>query len=239
MPKPFSIAFDLPFEEAIAIAKSKGVVLPHVYYEELPAHLRRRAFTVSGLASIKQIAAIKKKLDDIIASGGTLADFQTWAKDADLGLMPRHAETIFRNAVQGAYNAGQWRSFEANKRFRPYLMFDAINDHRTRKNHAACSGVIRRVDDPFWDTHTPMMGHNCRCTLISLNERQAQARSQGDNGLNKKETPEMAADGPGWGLRPTEWREAEAAMERAALDEIGSRVLRSAAARRLRWANGG
>jgi len=235
MPDPLSISFDLPFDEAIAAARARGVLLPDAYYNELRVEARRKAFTVSGLASIDQIQAVKDRLERIIAEGGTLADFQKWAESADLGLQPAHLETVFRNTVQGAYNAGQWRSFEANKAFRPFLMYDAINDDRTRPNHLANDGVIRPVDDPYWDTHSPLMGHRCRCTIISLNAKQAEARSRDGRGLNQQITSAMDADDEGWGRRPTEWSSGFDSMVRDVLGDIKSAKIRSEAARRLKW----
>jgi len=238
MATPLSIRFDLPFDEAIVAARARGVLLPDTYYNDIQIEARRTAFTVSGLAAIDQIVAVRERLTRIIAEGGTLADFKTWAEAADLGLRPAHLETVFRNTVQGAYNAGQWRSFEANKAFRPFLMYDAINDDRTRPNHLANDGVIRPVDDHYWDTHSPLMGHRCRCTIISLNAKQAEARSRDGNGLNKPITSAMDADDAGWGRRPTNWVENLAAMALKRLGAIESSKIRSESARRLRWLSG-
>lgn len=114
-------------------------------------------------------------------------------------------ETIFRNAIQSAYGAGHWRRFEETKDDQPYLMYDAVNDSRTRPSHRALDGIIRPVDDPFWLTHSPPLGHNCRCTLIQLDAEQAEARSRNGRGLNQPETPEMRPDDEGWGRKPTRW----------------------------------
>ena len=66
-----------------------------------------------------------------------------------------------------------------------------------RPAHLAPDGIIRPVDDPFWNTHSPPAGFRCRCSLISLSE--AQARSNGDNGLNKQTT---AQPDKGWDYSP-------------------------------------
>jgi SPP1 gp7 family putative phage head morphogenesis protein len=209
--------------------------MPDEFYNELKIEARRKAFTVTGLASIDQIIAVKEKLTKIIEDGGTLADFQKWAKAENLGLSKPRLETIFRNNVQAAYNAGQWRSFEVSKAWRPFLMYDAINDARTRPNHLALDGIIRPVGDPFWESHSPPMGHRCRCTLISLNAKQAEARSRDGKGLNMPETDEMVADDEGWGRKPTEWVVALDSLSRQKLGEIKSGKIRVAASRRLKW----
>lgn len=94
-------------------------------------------------------------------------------------------ETFFRTTTLACYNAGRWRRFVAVKDSRPYLMYDAINDNLIRQNHLAIDGLIRHVDDIFWKTHFPPNGINCRCSIISLTEEQAQARS-GTNTKNQK-----------------------------------------------------
>lgn len=229
--KPLSIAFDLPFDEAIAAAKARKVMLPEAFYAPLKIEKRQQAQTVSYLASLDQIQAVIDRLNQHVADGGTLKEFQAWAKTQDFGLKPAHLETIFRNGVQTAYNAGHWRSFEETAEDRPYLMYDAINDSRTRPAHRKLDGIIRKIDDPFWNTHSPCMGHRCRCRLLSLNESQALARSRDGNGLNKVETPDMKADNEGWGRKPTAWsqtleevkkaKEAKLAPSVAVVDNAG------------------
>lgn len=209
MPKraPFSLAFDLPFDEAIAAARARKVVLPEAYYRDLPAERRRQAFTVSGLSALDQVQAVLDQLARHLEEGGTFADFKRWAAWQTWELPKHRLETTYRSAVQGAYNAGHLRRFEESKEALPYLMYDAVNDSRTRPAHRAMDGIIRPVDDPFWHTHSPPNGFNCRCSLIALDADEASIRSRDGRGLNQPETPEMRADDAGWGRKPTEWDE--------------------------------
>ena len=41
-------------------------------------------------------------------------------------------QNIFRTNLQSAYAVGQWQSIEDNKETAPFLMYDAVEDHRTR-----------------------------------------------------------------------------------------------------------
>lgn len=129
----------------------------------------------------------------------------------DLNLPKHRIETIWRTNLQGNYMRGRWEQFTRNTELRPYLLYDAINDSRTRPSHLAHDGVIRPVHDPFWKAgHTPPLGYNCRCSLISLSEAQARARSgfnaNGEGlGLNKVPTNEdgrPAQPDPGWAYHP-------------------------------------
>lgn len=192
-----TIPFDTPASVQIAEARRQRVLLPEGFYR-LSAEKRALAFTISGLARLDQVQAAADALARHIAEGGTLASFQQWAKTQDWRL-PRHRlETIYRNAVQTAYNAGHWRHIEQTKVTRPLLMFDAINDSRVRPSHLALDGVIRPVDDVFWATHSPPLGHRCRCRLVSLSAEQARARG----GVTQHPPTEGVADA-GWGAKPT------------------------------------
>lgn len=177
-------SFDLSFDEAIKLARARGVMLPADYYGSIPAEQRKIAFTVSYLTSLGQIQSVLDRLAKTLQEGKTLADFQEWARGQSFDLTDRRLETVFRTGIQTAYNAGHWRHFEEGQDGRPFLLYDAINDSRTRPHHAACDGIIRPVGDPFWRTHSPPLGFNCRCALVSLSEKQAQARSRDGKGSN-------------------------------------------------------
>lgn len=180
------------------MARAFGVILAYEFYR-LPAEKRAQAFTVSGLAKLDQVQAVADKLATMQAEGATLADFQKWAKGQDWNL-PRHRlETIYRNAVQTAYQAGHWRSFDESAKALPYLMYDAINDSRVRPSHLALDGVIKPVDDAFWKTASPPLGHRCRCTLKQLSRAQAMAKG----GVTQNIPAEGGADA-GWGHKPND-----------------------------------
>lgn len=199
--EPVALQFGLPPREAIAALRARRAMLPDDYYM-LPAAARRQAFMIAGLAGVEQIRAVRDKLADILLQGGSFAGFRDYARTLDWKATPGRLETIYRNAVQQAYNDGAWQRFERAKQRRPYLMYSAINDARTRPAHRALSGIIRPVDDPFWRTHSPPLGHRCRCRLLNLTEAEARARSGPSGGLNKRESADMQPDAAGWGVRP-------------------------------------
>ena len=199
---PLSLAFNLPYDEAIHSAADRGVLLPSDYYT-LPDECRQYAQTVSGLARLDQIQSVMDRVNAHLAQGGSFATFKQQVQTLDLGLSRGKLDLVFRNAVQGAYNAGNWRHFEQHQDARPYLMYDAVNDSRTRPAHRAMNGIIRPVGDPFWATHSPPCGHRCRCKLISLSAEEMARR-----GGVTKDIPEGAQADEGWGYKPTQRMEA-------------------------------
>ncbi len=156
------IKFNTPFETAVKAAENRHVVLPSEYYGELEKTMRSRAFTVSYISKLEQISQIMASLEKAMTTGVSL---ENWKKDLggieQFGISKAHAETVFRNAIQTHYAVGHWESFQRTKKSLPYLRYSAINDSRTSECCKALSGIIRRVDDPFWATHTPPNHHRC------------------------------------------------------------------------------
>jgi SPP1 gp7 family putative phage head morphogenesis protein len=167
------------FTEALAHARSRGVVLPAVYYGELQGLARSMAFSIAGITALDQLEMARDSLADATGSGET---FSAWkrrvaAGEVKLDLPAHRLENIFRTNIQGNYASGRCRSQKDTAKAFPYLMYSAINDSRTRPAHAAMDGYIARIDDPIWTTwHTPN-GYNCRCTMIQLSEKEAQSRA--------------------------------------------------------------
>ena len=173
---PFALSFGLSYAGAIAAALARDVILPDEFYDDLQRSAERNAFTVSMIESVDRLIDVMDSLTLAIAEGQTFKEWQTRAA-ADLEPLPRaRRELVFRNAVQNAYGVGRTIQQRENADSRPYLMWDAINDSRTRESHAAMDGYIAPVNAPVWQTWIPPAGHNCRCTRISLTESQAKDR---------------------------------------------------------------
>ena len=156
-------AFDVQFIEAIAYALNRDVVLPDDYYEGMTPIQRQQAVSIAGLAQTEQIKHVMGLVNEQLVDGGTFADFQKAVKAGDIDVnLPKHRlDNIFRTNIQGAYGRGRWYQQQQNKAERPYLMRDGINDIRQRPAHKALDGVVRHIDDPFWQKHYAPDGYRC------------------------------------------------------------------------------
>jgi len=193
--------FDVPFEEAIAWARERKAVLPEEFYGARLQTVRARSFAIAGLAALDQVQQVADSLGEATAAGTTLAEWQRNLPASVFELGRARRELIFRNAVQTHYGIGRTIQQRENAAARGYLMWDAINDGRTRPTHAAMDGHVAPIDDPVWKVwHTPPCGYNCRCTRIALTEAQARARGLG------KPAPAVEPDA-GWEGEPTDGNE--------------------------------
>jgi SPP1 gp7 family putative phage head morphogenesis protein len=206
MPKTLKIGFNVPFVEAISATRQRKIVLPDVYYGELQKIDRQLAFSVANIAKFDQLQFI---LDSLVSAQEKGQSFATWKKgfiaaNVDLGLPKHRLENIYRTNIQNSFNRGHWEKFLKTKEDRPFLMYDAINDSRTRPSHHAMDGIIRPVEDSFWNKNAPSNGFFCRCKLLSLSESQAQRRSGNGKGLNKPIVEEDMQPDKDWEYNPSE-----------------------------------
>lgn len=174
--------FELTAEEALELFLSKGLSRSF-RWDQMVRNEHDVAFTVAKLMNGDLLEFVKKELTKVIDSGATFDDFADkitpalqrhgwWGKrdvldpysgqviEARLGSASR-LETIFRTNLQSAYAKGQWESIEENMSAMPYLMYDAVDDSRTRPEHARLDGIVLPVGHSFWDTHYPPNGYNC------------------------------------------------------------------------------
>jgi SPP1 gp7 family putative phage head morphogenesis protein len=171
-----------PYERAIQVFKAREVV-PHALFEVLGQEAKRQAFSVADAASLDAIDVIKAALEGSLETGDDLRGFSARVREAFAargwtGEEPYNLETIFRTNTLGAYGEARFRSLQTEtvKKARPYLMWVATLDDRTRETHAAAHGKIMKADDPEWRRVRPPAGFNCRCTLRSLRLEDAEER---------------------------------------------------------------
>jgi SPP1 gp7 family putative phage head morphogenesis protein len=209
-------------QQALEYARKRQVVLPIDFYDPANVDQHGNLMTVSNLAGLNQIQAVTDDLLKSLENGETFEQWQQRVMNVTgvPGLPPGRTETIFRNYMQTAYNGGRWLNFEQNKLAIPYLMFSAVGDDRTTDVCLNRSGMIRKVDDPFWLTSSPPCHHRCRSTLIPLTAGQAKNRSVGNTGLNQ---PNPADQPPtGWGYKPN-----TAGMKKSFKDQFKERLKKS------------
>ncbi|WP_334046560.1 phage minor head protein [Burkholderia cepacia] len=179
----------LPPKKAIEYLRSKGYEITWDW-EELWQDAQAKAFTVAKVTRLDILQDIRNAVETAISEGKTLRWFTKeltpvlqskgwWGKqehvDQDTGEItqvqlgsPWRLQTIYRTNLQTAYMAGRYAEQMANVDDRPYWMYVAILDSRTRPSHRAMNGKVFRYDDPFWQSFYPPNGWGCRCRVVAL-----------------------------------------------------------------------
>lgn len=166
----------LPMLEALEFWKSKIQLAPSEY-RKLSDEAKIKAFAVSGIARGAELETVFNAITDAIEKGTTLEDFKKecasiFEKRGWVGERAWRIDNIFRTNIQTAYNVGRYSQMMDVVDDRPFWMYDAVNDRRTRPAHRAMDGKVFPAGHPVWDTWYPPNGFRCRCSVTTLSEDQ-------------------------------------------------------------------
>ncbi|HHV6210724.1 TPA: phage minor head protein, partial [Salmonella enterica] len=197
-------------KEAIAYFRAKGQHIGWNWYETA-ADVHARSFTVAKAARVDVLTTIQGEVERAIEQGLSQQEFIDtlaprlkklgwWGKqvvvdsagnaeEVQLG-SPRRLALIYNVNTRVAYNVGRYAQLMNSTDTHPFWQYVAVMDSRTRSSHAALNGLVFRYDDPFWKTHYPPNGWNCRCRVRALSQERMNAlglqATQGDKYLTTK-----------------------------------------------------
>ncbi|WP_254866961.1 phage minor head protein [Salmonella enterica] len=197
-------------KEAIAYFRAKGQHIGWNWYDTA-VDVRARSFTVAKAARVDVLTTIQTEVERAISQGVSRQEFIDtlsprlkklgwWGKQVivdsagnaetvQLG-SPRRLALIYNVNTRVAYNVGRYAHLMNSTDTHPFWQYVAVMDSRTRPSHAALNGLVFRYDDPFWKTHYPPNGWNCRCRVRALSQERMNAlglqATQGDKYLTTK-----------------------------------------------------
>lgn len=198
-------------KEAVAYFRAKGQHIGWNWYDTA-VDVHARSFTVAKAARVDVLTTIQGEVERALAQGLSKQEFIDtlaprlkklgwWGKQVivdsagnaetvQLG-SPRRLALIYNVNTRVAYNVGRYAQLMNSTDTHPFWQYVAVMDSRTRPSHAALNGLVFRYDDPFWKTHYPPNGWNCRCRVRALSQERMDAlglkASRGDKHLTTKQ----------------------------------------------------
>ncbi|EJQ3200001.1 phage minor head protein [Salmonella enterica] len=182
-------------KEAVAYFRAKGQHIGWNWYDTA-VDVHARSFTVAKAARVDVLTTIQGEVERAIAQGVSQQEFIDtlaprlkklgwWGKQVivdsagnaetvQLG-SPRRLALIYNVNTRVAYNVGRYAQLMNSTDTHPFWQYVAVMDSRTRPSHAALNGLVFRYDDPFWKTHYPPNGWNCRCRVRALSQERMNA----------------------------------------------------------------
>jgi hypothetical protein len=185
-----------PSPEVLAYFRNK-VTTPSFDWRDVWNEEHATAFTVAKATQLDVLESIRQAVDTAIAEGQPFAQFQAgltprlialgwWGKqvvsdpatglpvNAQLG-SPHRLRIIFDANIRSANAAGLWQRIQRSKDVLPYLQYMETTSREPRDEHRAWAGqpVILPVDHPWWHTHYPPNGWQCKCWVLQLDEDDA------------------------------------------------------------------
>lgn len=168
------------------------------HWAEIPDELRARIFTVANVTRLDVLQAIHDELTLGVEGKVGFSEFKKrliptlqekgwWGRaiDKETGEVlesyhgtsvpvlygdPWRLKLIYDVNLQSSFMAGRRARQLENVEERPYWMYLAVNDSRTRPFHRILHGKVFRYDDPFWESFYPPNGFRCRCRAKTLSE---------------------------------------------------------------------
>lgn len=192
-------AMTLPPAEAVAYFKQKGLKVSENWYDML-GEIHSKVFTVAHCARLDVLQDIRDELKKAMNGNVSFAEFKKtltpilqakgwWGKaiDYETGeILERYPGTgnivrygspwrlklIYDVNLQTSFMAGRRTRQLENVESRPYWMYVAVMDSRTRPTHRTLNGRVFRYDDPFYGAFYPANGYRCRCRVRALSSDQ-------------------------------------------------------------------
>ena len=140
-------------------------------------------------------------LQSIIYKDGFKVPFNEFSKQATtiLGHYNKNwLEVEYNAAVMSSNAASQWEGILKTSDQFPLLKYQTVGDGRVRPEHARLDGIVKPVNDPFWNTAYPPNSWRCRCDVIQLVKGEAEITKfeKGERHEIVKEIPKVFRNNP-------------------------------------------
>ena len=157
----FQVAKDIPFENPD--------------FEKIEI-LKKQIFPFSSAKTFQQVRDYQNLLFDDDGFKRSFGDFKKGteripgAEDFYRTYNKNWLQAEYQTTIKYAQSAKEWRHIQEEKEEFPLLKYVTIGDERVRPLHANMDGIIRPVNDSFWNTRMPPNGFRCRCSVEQLEE---------------------------------------------------------------------
>ena len=160
--------------------------------------LKNNVYIFSGAKTYQQRMAYNELLR---SPEGRVRDWNEFKKVAlplakDYNVNYLRAE--YQAATGQARSASAWNDIEKDKDVFPLLKYRTVGDANVRETHRKLDGIVRKVNDPFWDRYMPLNGWGCRCNVDKLEKDAEEITSLKNFGeLGPKDQPRIFRFNPG------------------------------------------
>lgn len=114
-------------------------------------------------------AIMLQEINSLLTQGGKMSNWEDF-KVAVLQLNQKYnvnyLQAEWQTARHAGYMANLWEEYKDNVSFFPNLEYRTQKDDRVRKEHENLHGIIKPLNDSFWDSYYPPNGWRCRCFVM-------------------------------------------------------------------------
>jgi SPP1 gp7 family putative phage head morphogenesis protein len=146
-----------------------------------PTYLKRNIYAFSGAKSYAVLEKLNEMLVDQDGKLRPFNEFQQLARKVNENFNKNYLQAEYQTARTAAQMAEKWERLQETKDLFPNLKFRTVGDDRVRDDHEKLNGIIKPIDDKFWDRHYPPLDWRCRCDVV--------ATAEDETKVNDKELP--------------------------------------------------
>ena len=130
---------------------------------EMQKNLRYNVGVFSAFKNHAQVDEMVSALRDEKGALRSYNDFKKTATGIEKDYNENWLKAEYNAAVRSARTATDWVSATTNQKLYPNIEYLPSRSAHRRVEHEQYYGIIRPVDDPFWNTHLPPVGWGCKC----------------------------------------------------------------------------
>jgi len=132
--------------------------------------LKQNLYQFSGAKTYQQLAEMNNLLVDEKGKIRSFNEFKRKVEVVHKKYNQNYLQAEYQTAKRSAQAARDWKGYEENQDLFPNLKYMTVEDARVRHDHDKLHGVVKPVNDPFWNTHYPPNGWRCRCYVKPTTE---------------------------------------------------------------------
>jgi SPP1 gp7 family putative phage head morphogenesis protein len=132
--------------------------------------VNKNLYKFAGAKTYQQLTDFNNMLKGPDGKMISFADFQKNIEDyrsTALGIDEQYNRnwlySEYQNAVNSGLGAKRWDEFQKTADLFPNLEYRTAGDSQVRPEHAELNGIIKPINDPWWDTYYPPNDWGCRC----------------------------------------------------------------------------
>lgn len=144
--------------------------------EALMARLQGNIYAFSAAKSYDQMTALRNAVYDAEGKAVPWEQYKAVAQGIDKRYNLTYLATERAAVIRGTEAALRWDDIQQYADVAPLLEYVTAGDGDVREEHAALAGIIEPADSPFWRQYYPPNGWNCRCSVRSLSQREAERK---------------------------------------------------------------
>lgn len=131
--------------------------------------MQKNVYRFSHAKSLVELHEMNK----VLYNGDQIREYKDFKNEVDkinLRYNGNYLETEYTTARNAAEHARKWQEYQEDKKLFPNLKYMTVSDDRVRDEHQVLHGIIKPLNDPFWDNYYPPNGFNCRCYTVQTAE---------------------------------------------------------------------